>query len=888
MMQRSLILLALLAPFIAAQGVIRVPSQAANIQQAIDASLPGGVVLIAPGTYAGGLRIVGKRVDLVAESGPGTVTINGSLAVRSACEEGRCLLVADVPAPGRIALRDLDFRNGSGGAYCVGSESGVSGGGGILFLGACGEVRGCRFFSCRALHASARFEDGMGGAIAYHSSTTITPLPAASTLDIVNCHFEDCAAAPGANVMTSSTNAAWGGAGGAVALRGAFCSLNVQRSIFLRNRAGDGGTFAFPPQGGLGGFGGAILDNGAVPGRIENCVFAFNQAGQGSSAGIVSNGPGGSGGAVAGATTIVNCTFFANQAGLGGRNPCCGGGFDGLGDAIYGGIQNVPFVRADVFNSIFWGHPGIEMAARVSVADCLVENSAPGTSVIRTDPRFVDPASEDFSLSIDSPAINVGDASFWNAQSVDLAGNPRIQCGGVDLGALERDLLPRSGVWWVGQGITSGGCGASLAPLTTIQEAIGRAASGDVINVLPGTYTEHLDFQGKTLTVRGTGGALSTSIVSPPTNLGVVRMSSAPGGTSVLSGFRITGGFTFAGGGIQVQGGSVVIANCIVEQCSAAADGGGISLVDTDARLINVRISGNTSGFRSGGLHVGGASNVLLTHCLIADNTAPTGSEIQVRDSASASFQNGILWHPASGNPVDVQPGASLTFSFSTVPAALPGSTNDSRDPLLGASYELTASSPAIDAGSILLPELPVIDLAGIFRSDRRPDRGPLEVRRTCGPPPRTVCEPGGQGNGPMFYTWPGTEDDLGMWTRINGGGDPLDDEKTAITGEVVSTLVHSPNGALVGTSCWLFLQAFPTGSAPMPVNGTLHLDPLQAINLIGARTGFSLLPTGRTFTASVPPGLTGVTVRFQAISLTSRATNGVYASTPAHEVAIL
>jgi len=59
------------------------------------------------------------------------------------------------------------------------------------------------------------------------------------------------------------------------------------------------------------------------------------------------------------------------------------------------------------------------------------------------DPGFVDPAGHDFRLTSDSPAVDAG--SFLAAAGTfDIAGDPRQQAGGIDLGAYERTAPPPS------------------------------------------------------------------------------------------------------------------------------------------------------------------------------------------------------------------------------------------------------------------------------------------------------------------------------------------------------------------------------------------------------------------------------------------------------------
>ncbi len=61
-------------------ATIRVPADAATIQQAIAAAAPGDTVLVAPGTYIENLTFLGKAITVVSESGPAVTVIDGNWA----------------------------------------------------------------------------------------------------------------------------------------------------------------------------------------------------------------------------------------------------------------------------------------------------------------------------------------------------------------------------------------------------------------------------------------------------------------------------------------------------------------------------------------------------------------------------------------------------------------------------------------------------------------------------------------------------------------------------------------------------------------------------------------------------------------------------------------
>jgi hypothetical protein len=132
----------------------------------------------------------------------------------------------------------------------------------------------------------------------------------------------------------------------------------------------------------------------------------------------------------------------------------------------------------------------------------------------------------------------------------------------------------------------------------TIQQAIDAATSGDIVLVSPGTYDERIDFSGKAITVRGSGGAEATTINAPlPGSGSVVTFANGEGLDSRLEGFTLTGGWTEYPGG------------------------GGICCDHTSPTILNNIISNNGAGWASsngygGGVYSSGGSPVIFSNTI--------------------------------------------------------------------------------------------------------------------------------------------------------------------------------------------------------------------------------------------------------------------------------
>ncbi|USN99555.1 MAG: hypothetical protein H6810_02485 [Phycisphaeraceae bacterium] len=139
-----------------------------------------------------------------------------------------------------------------------------------------------------------------------------------------------------------------------------------------------------------------------------------------------------------------------------------------------------------------------------------------------------------------------------------------------------------------------------------IQAGINAAVTGDEVVVAPGTYAEIIDFAGKAITVRSSGGADvtildATSVADPGDGLPVVRFDNGEGADSVLEGFTLTGGTGDTatigssghgvGGGVWIYGATPTIRDCVIEHNSAFLGGGlfvyqgGLTLTGCTVRL---------------------------------------------------------------------------------------------------------------------------------------------------------------------------------------------------------------------------------------------------------------------------------------------------------------
>jgi Right handed beta helix region/PKD domain len=466
----------------AAEGAtIRVPSDAATIQQAIYAAAPGDTVLVAPGTYFENLNFLGKAITVVSEGGPAVTVIDGNWA-------GSVVAFVNGESRGAV-LRGFTIQHGAnsstaGGVFIKNSsptiadnwivDNGGCSGAGVRSDFGSPLIQGNRIARNFVYGCTGGF--GLGVYIGGDSAAELI-----------------------GNTITDNNGPAHGGgvtlfAAGRAVLRSNVIARNV--------------TSGFSPctQGGgiwMVNFSQATIVNNLVVGNVAGCGGGIYWSGS------------------TGVTTFVNNTFADNDAPQG---------------------SAIEFSGADtrhlIFNNILIGKPGQPAvhcsnssstpSPVINTSDVFSPQSLPfsGTCADQTgvngnisaDPVFFRaPRGDvpgDYHLQQSSPAVDAGDNAAPQIPKLDLDGAVRIFDGDfdgnarVDLGAYEYFNAPPA---------------AAAGPDQTVVADAGCAA----LVALDGTGSSDPDGDPLTYSWTGSFGTVSgaTASVSLPAGTEVVTLT---------------------------------------------------------------------------------------------------------------------------------------------------------------------------------------------------------------------------------------------------------------------------------------------------------------------------------------------------------------------------
>jgi len=473
---------------------------ATNIQDAVDMTLDGDVVLVGDGVYRHGGRpqipgldgtnllnrvMIDKAITVRSVNGPATTFIEGSGGVGP--EIRGVYIDSDTSFSGFTVTNGISSSRG-GGLYLYGSGLMISNcvvtgnqggdGGGIFVRSSDVLIHSC------ILSGNETSDDGGGIYVyAYDGASNIT-IQASTISDnsgagvfgnstATNVILQTCTISGnsrrGVERVTVFNSLITGNAGGAFAAHLYGCTLSGNTTsrgggassgsltdcIISGNQATDwgGGTYSSTltdctlTANSATNFGG-----GAFGGNLTDCILTDNHAGlDGGGAEdatlvncVLSGNTADRSGGGASNGGLTNCLLFANHAqeyGGGGKdvslNNCT---VSGNSAGISGGGMH----NGSANNSIVYFNTNTTGAVDNYQGGSMTYScSTPlpyGAGNVEADPLFVDRLTHNFHLASLSPCINAGDNASAPA-GAGLDGNPRILAGVVDMGPYEADVV---------------------------------------------------------------------------------------------------------------------------------------------------------------------------------------------------------------------------------------------------------------------------------------------------------------------------------------------------------------------------------------------------------------------------------------------------------------
>ncbi|MCB0630523.1 MAG: HYR domain-containing protein, partial [Lewinella sp.] len=401
--------------------------------------------------------------------------------------------------------------------------------------------------------------------------------------------------------------------------------------------------------------GAAIYSNGqagiAAP-IIQDCIFEQNTAG--STAGAIyfdEDDEGINPEETSG--TVINCRFDQNSPSHIGFDDGYLGSEPVLINCTFTGAA-VRAVQIDFwdtgqrpmffYNCIFWDNNELtDNPAGMSIQNSITGNDttfAGNNNNFNLDPLFADPTNGDFGLTDVSPALNVGNNVYVTNVSTDLAGQPRIKQGIVDLGAYEYQYAPGPIIYVDKSAVSGNNTGVSWASaFLDLQDAIDafKATENTQIWVAAGTYYPTQEYDAD-----NSGGSDSRERTFYFNKDGIKMYGGFAGTETLLAQRDPALNPTVLSGDIGTPGDSTDNAYHVLW-----LDGTAISITDSTL-LDGFTIQGGMADGRAlhrlgGGVYLnafGGTVNPRIMNCNLVNNYALSGGAALFADASSGKISS--------------------------------------------------------------------------------------------------------------------------------------------------------------------------------------------------------------------------------------------------------
>ena len=226
------------------------------------------------------------------------------------------------------------------------------------------------------------------------------------------------------------------------------------------------------------------------------------------------------------------------------------------------------------------------------------------------------------------------------------------------------------------------------ADFPAIQAAIDAAATGDVIEIAPGTYFENLDLLGKAITLRGAGIAQTiidgSAQTAGPENGSVIRCETGEGPATVLEDLTLTGGTgslrqigalidqVHMGGGILVLDATPTLRRILVTSCICPLGAAIVAQIPagTDWLLSDCRFEECESDSSTNSLIYGG-NGITFERCEWIDNVGSNGVGARIHSTDLVFRQCRFQGNAVMPGIIGIGGGLALTSPF-----AAAGGTN--------------------------------------------------------------------------------------------------------------------------------------------------------------------------------------------------------------------